>query len=140
MALRDLGTVPPSVDAAHGTAGRATGRGTRHRFGRPPIACENPAPLPGSQSRMQTLDVLVPPSPLDTWEAEIQVLVDAGRAKGHLTYQELNTALPEKAPSPEMMDRILQVIDFAGIEVIDGEVKRAREERESRAAKEAAGE
>ena len=56
---------------------------------------------------MVKLDGLVPPSPLDAWESEILELIEKGKAKGYLTYEELNTALPEEAPSPEMMDRIL---------------------------------
>jgi RNA polymerase primary sigma factor len=76
---------------------------------------------------------LVPPSPLDPWEPEIEALVAAGKAKAYLTYEELNTALPEQAPSPEMMDRILQCVDLAGIEVLDGGDARMRERRAARA-------
>ena len=76
---------------------------------------------------------LVPPSPLDPWEPEIEALVAAGKAKAYLTYEELNTALPEQAPSPEMMDRILQCVDLAGIEVLDGGDAKMREKRAARA-------
>ena len=75
------------------------------------------------------VDPYVPPSPLDETEPEILVLLETGRKKGYLTYEELNTAEPEKAPCPAMMDRILQTIDLHQIEVVDGGVAAARERR-----------
>src|SRR5436190_6619586 len=83
--------------------------------------------------RMPKVEGLVPPSPLDAWESEIQVMIATGKAKGYLTYEELNTALPEEAPSPEMMDRILMVLDLAAIEIIDGGDARVRERAAARA-------
>ncbi len=58
--------------------------------------------------------------PLDPWERDIVALLDLAKQKGYLTYEELNTAAPELAPSPEMMDRILMVLDLNGIEIVDG--------------------
>jgi RNA polymerase primary sigma factor len=62
----------------------------------------------------------VSPSPLDEVEPEIRALVERGRGKGYLTYHELNPGAPEKAPSPEMIDRMLMIVDLAGVDVIDG--------------------
>ncbi len=73
------------------------------------------------------VDPFVPPSPLDEIEAEIAELVQTGKKRGYLTYEELNTAEPEKAPCPAMMDRILQRLDLEQMEVIDGEVAKQRE-------------
>ena len=82
---------------------------------------------------MQKVEALVPPSPLDEIEREITALVETGRAKGYLTYEEMNTSLPEEAPSPEMMDRILMVVDLAGVEIIDGGDAKVRERAAARA-------
>jgi len=82
---------------------------------------------------MIRVEALVAPSPLDPWEPEIQALISAGKAKGYLTYEELNTAPPEEAPSPEMMDRILMVLDLVGSDIIDGSYSRARDRAAARA-------
>ena len=76
---------------------------------------------------------LVPPSPLDPWEADILALLTRAKEKGYLTYEELNTAAPELAPSPEMMDRILMVLDLNTVEVVDGDVGVVRERAAARA-------
>jgi RNA polymerase primary sigma factor len=76
---------------------------------------------------MAHVEPLVPPSPLDAWEPDITALLEAAKRKGYLTYEELNTAIPEEAPSSEMMDRILQVLDLNKVEVIDGDLARRRE-------------
>ncbi|MDA1195645.1 MAG: RNA polymerase sigma factor RpoD [Planctomycetota bacterium] len=73
------------------------------------------------------VDPFVPPSPFDETEAELLTLIDTGRKRGYLTYEELNTAEPELAPCPAMMDRILQTLDLQRIEVIDGGDARRRE-------------
>jgi RNA polymerase primary sigma factor len=80
------------------------------------------------------VETLVSPSPQDPWEPSIQALVAAGRAKGWLTYEELNTAPPELAPSPAMMDRILLCLDVEGSDVVDGDVGVQRERRAAREA------
>src|SRR5687768_10133655 len=79
------------------------------------------------------VDPYTPPSPLDETEPAIATLLATGKSRGYLTYEELNTAEPEKAPSPAMMDRILQSIDLARIEVIDGGVAVQRERRAAEA-------
>jgi RNA polymerase primary sigma factor len=82
---------------------------------------------------MVNVEPLVPPSPLDAWDADIEELVARGRAKGWLTYEELNTSIPEEAPSPERMDRILMAMDLAGLEVVDGLEGHRRERAAARA-------
>ncbi len=69
---------------------------------------------------MRRVDPFVPPSPLDETEPEIVTLIETGKKRGYLTYEELNTAEPELAPCPAMMDRILQTLDLEQIEVLDG--------------------
>ncbi len=73
------------------------------------------------------VDPFVPPSPLDETEPEIVALIETGKKRGYLTYEELNTAEPEQAPCPAMMDRILQTLDLEQIEVLDGDDARRRE-------------
>ena len=75
------------------------------------------------------VDPFVPPSPLDEIEKDILVLIETGKKRGYLTYEELNTAEPELAPCPAMMDRILQRLDLENMEVLDGGVAEARERR-----------
>ena len=77
------------------------------------------------------VDPFVPPSPMDETEAEIRTLVETGKKRGYLTYEELNTAEPEEAPCPAMMDRILQTLDIERIEVIDGDDAKRREARQA---------
>ncbi|MDJ0973792.1 MAG: RNA polymerase sigma factor RpoD [Planctomycetota bacterium] len=73
------------------------------------------------------VDPFVPPNPLDEIEPEILELVTVGKKRGYLTYEELNTAEPEKAPCPAMMDRILQRMDLERIELLDGDDAKRRE-------------
>ena len=82
------------------------------------------------------VDPFVPPSPLDETEDAILILLETGRKRGYVTYEELNTDEPEEAPCPAMMDRILQTMDLHQIEVIDGGDAQRRE----RLAAEARGE
>ncbi|MDF1702422.1 MAG: RNA polymerase sigma factor RpoD [Planctomycetota bacterium] len=78
------------------------------------------------------VDPFVPPNPLDEIEVEIQTLIDTGKTRGYLTYEELNTAEPEQAPCPAMMDRILQTLDIEEIEVLDGDDAARRERQRAR--------
>jgi RNA polymerase primary sigma factor len=82
---------------------------------------------------MKRVDPFVPPSPLDETEPEILALVATGKQRGYLTYEELNTAEPEKAPCPAMMDRILLTMDLHHIEVVDGGVHAQREKKAAKA-------
>lgn len=50
---------------------------------------------------------------------ELKVLIALGKKKGYLTYEEINTYLPEDITSADKIDRILGVLDEMDIEVID---------------------
>jgi RNA polymerase primary sigma factor len=50
---------------------------------------------------------------------EIKVLIDQGKEKGFLTYEELNDFLPDDVVSPEYIDEILLTLDEKGIELVD---------------------
>jgi RNA polymerase primary sigma factor len=49
----------------------------------------------------------------------LKVLTALGKKKGYLTYEEINTCLPEEITSAEQIDRVLGLLDEMDIEVID---------------------
>ena len=60
-------------------------------------------------------------------EVEIRKLLNKGKGKGYLTYDEVNDILPEDTVSPEEIDDILMALDEKGIELLDEEEAAARE-------------
>ena len=52
-------------------------------------------------------------------EQQIQTLIDRGKERGYLTYEEMNDSLPEDLVSPERLDRILMALDELGVDLID---------------------
>jgi RNA polymerase primary sigma factor len=60
-------------------------------------------------------------------------LLELGTRRGYLTYEELNTKLPDEVVSPEKLDGLLMTIDEMGIRLIDEndvtEFERRRKER-----------
>jgi RNA polymerase primary sigma factor len=62
--------------------------------------------------------VKAPEKPLDT-EKAIQMLLEMGKAKGFLTYDEINDNLPEMAISPGRLDRLLATFDATGITLLE---------------------
>src|ERR1700679_3821577 len=52
-------------------------------------------------------------------ERRVQVLLDMGTSRGYLTYEELNTKLPDEVVSPDKLDSLLMMIDEMGIRLID---------------------
>jgi len=59
-------------------------------------------------------------------EDQIQVLVERGKQRGYLTYDEVESNLPDDLVSPDMLDRILVTLDERGVEVIDEAEEAAR--------------
>jgi RNA polymerase primary sigma factor len=51
---------------------------------------------------------------------DITKLIDAGRDKGHLTYNEVNDLVPNDVHSPEDLDDLITSIGTRGIDVIEG--------------------
>jgi len=51
--------------------------------------------------------------------APFRLLIERGKAKGFLTYEELNDALPEDSVEPGTIDRILMRLDELGVDIID---------------------
>ncbi len=59
-----------------------------------------------------------PQTPLDT-NSKIKALIEKGRKKGYLTYEEMNTDLPEDLISATHLDTLLSTLDEMGISLID---------------------
>ena len=54
---------------------------------------------------------------------DIKTLIDAGKEKGYLTYNEVNDLIPHDVHSPESLDDLLTTIGTHGIEVVEGQSK-----------------
>ena len=59
-----------------------------------------------------------PQTPLDT-NSKIKAMIEKGRKKGYLTYEEMNTDLPEDLISATHLDTLLSTLDEMGISLID---------------------
>ena len=57
---------------------------------------------------------------MESLNQRIKQLVQKGKEKGYLTYEELNDMLPDDADiSPEKIDDILMMLDELGVDLID---------------------
>ena len=54
---------------------------------------------------------------------DITKLIDAGKEKGYLTYNEVNDLIPHDVHSPEDLDDLLATIGTRGIDVLEGQPK-----------------
>jgi RNA polymerase primary sigma factor len=54
---------------------------------------------------------------------DIKTLIDAGKEKGYLTYNEVNDLIPHDVHSPESLDDLLTTIGTHGIQVVEGQSK-----------------
>ncbi len=52
-------------------------------------------------------------------EQQIKAIIEKGRKKGFLTYEEMNDELPEEAVSPARLDSLLATLDEIGINLLD---------------------
>ncbi len=50
---------------------------------------------------------------------EVKILIEKGKERGFVTYDELNKVLPEDMVSPEKLDAVLQKMDALGIEMVE---------------------
>jgi RNA polymerase primary sigma factor len=57
---------------------------------------------------------------LDDKYDDIKKLVDAGKEKGYLTYDQVNDLIPHNVHSPEDLDDLLTTIGTQGIDVLEG--------------------
>jgi RNA polymerase primary sigma factor len=59
-----------------------------------------------------------PQTPLDV-DAKIKTMIEKGKKKGYLTYEEMNAELPEEMVTPAQLDTLLSTLDEMGISLID---------------------
>ena len=60
---------------------------------------------------------------LDDKYDDIKKLIDAGKEKGYLTYNEVNDLIPHDVHSPEDLEDLLTTIGTQGIDVLEGQPK-----------------
>jgi RNA polymerase primary sigma factor len=71
---------------------------------RPDAAVEPAAPLSGSSAHA---------------DADLTALIVAGKAQGYLTFDQVNSYLPDEAVDPEKIDCLLVALEEQGIELVD---------------------
>jgi RNA polymerase primary sigma factor len=74
------------------------------RDARPDAAVEPAAPLSGSSAHA---------------DADLTALIVAGKAQGYLTFDQVNSYLPDEAVDPEKIDCLLVALEEQGIELVD---------------------
>ena len=52
-------------------------------------------------------------------KSQVQALIEKGKQRGYLTYEEMNDELPDEAVSPDKLDELLITLDDLDIELID---------------------
>ena len=55
----------------------------------------------------------------DSLGPEVRALIEKGKERGFVTYDELNKVLPDDIVSPDMLDAVLQKMDDLGIEMVE---------------------
>ena len=63
--------------------------------------------------------LLIGSGSMEEAENRVRILLDLGTSRGYLTYEELNTKLPDEVVSPDKLDSLLMMIDEMGIRLID---------------------
>jgi RNA polymerase primary sigma factor len=56
----------------------------------------------------------------DKYEEDIQKLIDVGKEKGYLTYNDVNDLIPGDMTSPEDLDDLMTTIGTQGIDILEG--------------------
>ncbi|MFI4913342.1 MAG: RNA polymerase sigma factor RpoD [Sedimentisphaeraceae bacterium JB056] len=52
-------------------------------------------------------------------EEKIKEIIEKGKKKGYITYEEMNEELPDQAISPNRLDSLLMTLDELGIQILD---------------------
>ena len=63
---------------------------------------------------------------------KLDELINAGKEKGHLTYEEVNSFLPPEVVSSEQIDQVLSILDGENIQVLDKDEAKALQEKEEK--------
>ncbi len=64
-------------------------------------------------------DATVTAAKSDSVEQRIKAIIEKGKKKGFLTYDEMNADLPDDAVSPAHLDSLLATLDEMGINIVD---------------------
>ena len=67
----------------------------------------------------------------DKYEEDIQKLIEAGKEKGYLTYNEVNDLIPGDLHSPDDLDDLITTIGTQGIDILEGGPKFGAEKFEA---------
>ncbi len=73
---------------------------------------------------------------MDQFDLQLRELIEVGKDRGYLTFDEINDCLPNDEESPDRLDQLLTAVEEAGIELLDRKSPEAGEPApaESRAA------
>ncbi len=58
-------------------------------------------------------------TPEDIVQARIESIIEKGRKRGYLTYEEMNEELPDEAVTPNRLDNLLMTLDEMGVNLLD---------------------
>ncbi len=58
---------------------------------------------------------------MEKLEQNIEILLQRGKRRGYLTYEEINRSLPEEGVSPDRLDHLLMTLDDLRIDLLDEE-------------------
>jgi RNA polymerase primary sigma factor len=124
-ALKSTGTVRTSKNLRPTSARASTSPGTRPGSSRP--GANSPTPTPGGADGSGTGAKTDAPAAVDLAE-KVKELVRLAQEQGHLTYDDINDALPESVVSPEDLDEIYSKLAALEIEVVEqAEVDRVKQ-------------
>jgi RNA polymerase primary sigma factor len=74
--------------------------------------------IPDTQTQAAKTDAQPQALPKDV-DARIKAIIERGKKKGFLTYEEMNAMLPEEIAAPAQLDNLLSTLDEMGISLID---------------------
>jgi len=67
---------------------------------------------------------------IESLDSCVKKLIEKGKERGYLTYEEMNADLPDEAVSPDKLDSLLMTLDELNIELVDeAEVKNRQPEK-----------
>src|SRR5204863_9327318 len=96
----------PAVDAREQKRARCADRCNDMGPGNQVLKMQMETPLIGSGSQEEV-------------DLRVAAIIDLGKTRGYLTYEELNQKLPDEVVSPDKLDSLLMMIDEMGIKLID---------------------
>jgi RNA polymerase primary sigma factor len=84
----------------------------------------------GDGEQLEEIDPSDPAVRARLAEGMIKALIDKGKKKGYLTYEEMNEELPDEAITPNRLDSLLMTLDEMGIQLVDEAEAEKREEQD----------